>query len=109
MLKISTCLSALALATAAVAAPAWADQGHAAAAAPAHYTTADTEIGTLLDDPAAKAILDKYIPGMTSNSQIDMARSMTLQSIQQYAPNDITDAKLAQIDAELAKLPAASK
>lgn len=69
------------------------------------YTTADTEIGTLLDDPAAKAILDKIIPGMTSNDQIEMARSMTLKSIQQYAPDQITDEHLAQLDAELAKLP----
>ena len=96
-------LSALALSTAALAAPAWADP------AAAHYTTADTEIGTLLDDPAAKAILDKYVPGMTANSQIEMARAMTLRSIQQYAPNDLTDAKLAQIDAEFAKLPAPAK
>ena len=35
-----------------------------AAAAPV-YTTADTDIGTLLDDPAAKAILDKHLPGNT--------------------------------------------
>lgn len=96
-------LPALALATAALSAPAWADP------APAHYTTADTEIGTLLEDPAAKAILDKHIPGMTGNSQIEMARAMTLRSIQQYAPNDLTDAKLAEIDADFAKLPAPAK
>jgi hypothetical protein len=77
-----------------------------APAAAAHYTTADTDIGTLLDDPAAKAIVDKYIPGFSSGDQINMARAMTLKSIQQYAPDRFTDQVLASIDADLAKLPA---
>lgn len=68
------------------------------------YTTSDTEIGTLLDDPAAKAILEKIVPGLTTNDQIDMARSMTLKSIQQFSPDEITDQRLAQLDAEFAKL-----
>lgn len=75
----------------------------AAATAP-KYTSAATDIGTLLDDPAAKAILEKHIPGMTTNDQVDMARAMTLKDIQQYSPDDITDVKLAAIDADLAKL-----
>jgi para-nitrobenzyl esterase len=75
-----------------------------APAAKAKYTSADTNIGTLLDDPAAKAIIDKHIPGMTSNEQIEMARSMTLKAIQTYAPDDVTDERLAKIDAELANL-----
>jgi len=68
------------------------------------YTTTDTEIGTLLDNPATHAILDKYLPGVTGSDQIDMARTMTLKAIQSYAADQITDAKLAQIDAEFAKL-----
>lgn len=77
----------------------------AAPASPAHYTTADTEIGALLDDPAAKAIVEKNIPGMMTNDQIDMARGMTLKAVQQYSPDEVTDARLAAIDAEFAKLP----
>jgi para-nitrobenzyl esterase len=73
---------------------------------PGHYTTADTEIGALLDDPAARAILDAHIPGFSANTQIDMARSMTLKLVQQFAPDTVTDQVLADIDAELAKLPA---
>jgi hypothetical protein len=95
---------AIALATATVVAlPA---VGHAQqAAAPAHYTTDDTSLGDMLDDPAAKAILVKYLPQMVANPQIDMARGMTLKQMQSYAADQITDAKLAQIDADLAKLP----
>jgi hypothetical protein len=72
----------------------------------AHYTTADTDIGTLLDDPAARAVLDKHIPGFSKRDQIDMARSMTLKGIQPYDSATITDKALADIDADLAKLPA---
>ena len=74
-----------------------------------HYTTSTTEIGTLIDDPAAHAIVEKYLPGILSGDQIDMARSMTLQAIQQYASDRITDKALADIDAELAKLPPKGK
>lgn len=76
-----------------------------AAAAAEHYSTSTTDIGTLLDDPAAHAIVDKYLPGVLSGDQIDMARSMTLKDIQQFGPDRITDKALAQIDAEFAKLP----
>ena len=74
-----------------------------------HYTTSTTDIGTLLDDPAAHAIVDKHLPGVLSGDQIDMARSMTLQAIQQYASDRITEKALADIDAELAKLPPKGK
>lgn len=77
----------------------------AAPNATAKYSTENTDIGTLIDDPAAKAILDKYIPGLSSSDQIDMARSMTLKSIQTYAPDMITDERLKGIDSEFAKLP----
>jgi hypothetical protein len=77
-----------------------------ASPAAAHYTTEDTDIGTLLDDPQAKAILVKYIPELVKSEQIDMARSLTLRAVQQYAADMVTDAKLAAIDSELAKLPA---
>ncbi len=84
-------------------APAPAEKSAAAAPA-AKYSTDETEIGTLLDDPAAKAIVEKHIPGMTTNDQVDMARAMTLKAIQAYAP-EITDEVLAAIDADFAKLP----
>lgn len=70
----------------------------------AAYSTSTTEIGALLDDPAAKAVLERHVPGMTTNDQVDMARSMTLKDIQQYSPDQITDKVLAEIDADLAKL-----
>lgn len=81
----------------------------AAPAAPAHYSIEDTNIGTLLDDPAAKAVLDKHIPGFSTRDQIDMARSMTMKGIQQYAPDMLTDKVLADINADLSRLPVVKK
>lgn len=75
-----------------------------ATAQTAAMSTAETDIGTLMDNPAAKAILDKYLPGFTANDQVQMARPMTLKAIQQYSPDTITDDKLAKIDADLAAL-----
>jgi para-nitrobenzyl esterase len=77
----------------------------AAAASAAHYTVADTDIGTLLDDPAARAVLDKHIPGFSKGGRVNMARSRTLRSLKPFAPDTITDQVLADIDADLAALP----
>lgn len=81
--------------------PTFADDNSAAK----HYTVADTEVGTLLDDPGARAVVDKHIPGFSKGDQIDMARSMTLAGLQAFAPDTFTDKVLAAIDADLAKLP----
>lgn len=77
-----------------------------AAAPAAAFSTAATDIGTLIDNPATKAVLDKHMPGFADNPQIAMARAMTLKQIQSFAADQITDAKLTAIDADLAKLPA---
>ena len=70
-----------------------------------HYSTGDTDLGTLLDDSAARAIIDKYLPGFSSSEQIDMARGLTLKDLQQYSPDTFSDEVLAKIDADFAKLP----
>ena len=84
-------------------------QAPTAPASAQYYTTSTTDIGTLIDDPAAHAIVDRHLPGVLSGDQIDMVRSMTLKAIQQFAPDRITDQALADIDAELAKLPRKGK
>jgi para-nitrobenzyl esterase len=88
--------------TGASSAPAGTAAAPATAAQP--YTTSTTSIGDLLDDPAAKAVLQAHVPAIVNNDQIAQARGMTLKAIQAYAP-DLTDATLAAIDADLAKLP----
>ena len=68
------------------------------------YSTAQTTLGTILDDEQAKAIVDEYIPGFTSDSRIGMARPFTLTFIKIYIPDRITDEKLKAIDAEFEAL-----
>lgn len=94
----------LALALAAPPVAAHADTPSAAMGS--HYSSAATLIGTLLDDAAAKAVLDKYFPGLAARPNIDRVRGMTLKGLQQYKPDKFTDALLADLDADLAKLPA---
>ena len=78
----------------------------AAPAATATATTFSTEtstIGELLGNDATRAVLEAQVPDLVANPQIQMASSMTLKQIQAYAP-DLTDAKLAEIDAALAEV-----
>ena len=81
----------------------------AAAPAAKKYTTTDTEFGTLWDDPAAKAVIVKNLPELgtpEAEESLQMARAMTLRALGQVKPEFFTDAKLAAIDTDLAKLPA---
>lgn len=99
-------LLAVAAATATLAAaPAFAiDPPAAAAPAAPTMTTADTTIGDMLDNPAAKAVLMKHVPALAGNAQIEMARSMTLKQIQPMAGEGLSDEVLAKIDLDLAAI-----
>jgi hypothetical protein len=94
---------AAALSLATVAAPMAAVPAFAQAAA-AKFNTTDTTIGDLLANAEAKAVLEKHLKEFVSNPQIEQASSMTLRQIQSYAGDALSDAKLAQVDADLAKI-----
>lgn len=99
----------IALALLSASAPAFAaDTAPAAApAAKPAFSTTDSQIGTLIDNPATKAVLMKYMAPLVDSPQIDMARAMTLRQIQTFAPDKITDDLLSKVDADLAAVPAA--
>ncbi|OGN93324.1 MAG: hypothetical protein A2Y88_05740 [Chloroflexi bacterium RBG_13_48_10] len=62
--------------------------------------TLDTTVGTLLDDPKAKAVLDQYLPGVSTNPMISMVRGMTLNmllSLPQAAQLGLTKQKVEEI------------
>jgi len=108
-----TCVAALGILLPGIGAAAEPAPGANAAPAPpapapatTAYNTTDTDIGTLLDNPKTRAILDKYLPGFSKAEQIDQARNMTLKAVQPYAADTVTDEALAKIDADLAKLAA---
>lgn len=108
MLKTAFATSLLAASVLAISAPAAAEPtpAPAPAAAPAAApkpSTTDTTIGDLLDNPATKAVLDKHMPGFSSNPQVEMARGMTLRAVQPMVPDQIKVDTLDKIDADLAK------
>jgi hypothetical protein len=68
--------------------------------------TLDTTLGALLDNPQAKAVLDQYLPGVSSNPLVAMAKGMSLKAIlsmPQAAQLGLTEEKAEQILAEINK------
>ncbi|MFC1925025.1 hypothetical protein ACFLXA_06650, partial [Chloroflexota bacterium] len=66
--------------------------------------TVDSKIGELLADAKAKAILDKHIPGFSTNPQIGMASGMTLKIIAPMSQGMVTPEVLKAVEEELSKL-----
>jgi hypothetical protein len=68
--------------------------------------TLDTPLGTLLDHPQAKPILDKYMPGISTNPMVAMVKGFTLKAIlamPQARQFGITEEKVEEILAEINK------
>jgi hypothetical protein len=68
--------------------------------------TRDTTIGELIDNPQAKAVLDKQMPGLADNPMIAMVKGMTLNmllSMPQAAQLGITKEKVDAILVEVNK------
>ena len=66
--------------------------------------TIDSKIGDLLANPKAKALLDKYLPGFSTNPQMAMAKGMTLKAIAGMSKGMITPEKIKSIEDELKKI-----
>lgn len=67
----------------------------------------DTPIGTLLDNPQAKAIVEQYIPGASTNPMVAMVKGMTINMVlamPQAAQLGLTKQKAEQILAEVNKV-----
>lgn len=68
--------------------------------------TLDTTLGELLNDPQAKAVLEKQMPGVSNNPMVAMAKGMTLNmilSMPQAAQLGITKEKVNAVLAEVNK------
>ncbi|GAA4420242.1 NADPH-dependent 2,4-dienoyl-CoA reductase [Acidovorax lacteus] len=79
--------------------PAAAQAAAAAVAKPA-LSTAST-VKELLADEAAKAILERYLPGFSAHPQLAMAKGMPLTTVAQFSQGLITAELLQKIDAAL--------
>jgi len=64
-----------------------------------------TTIEELVANPAAKAILDKDVPMLTSHPAFDQFKAMTLKALQPLSQGALTDEILATVQADLDKLP----
>jgi para-nitrobenzyl esterase len=70
-----------------------------------YYSTARSTLGELVDNPATRAILARYLPEIVNSPHLNQARRLTLKGMQPLAPDLLTDEKLAKIDEELSKVP----
>lgn len=96
---------ALLLATAGVVAAALPLGPASAQAAVAPYS-ARTELGVLMDDPAALPILQRHVPAMMANKDIGKGRGYSLRFLSGYDKS--LKAALPEIERELAALPGAA-
>ena len=97
---------ALPLAALALAAPAVAQNGQAAApqTAPAARFTLDTPIEQLVADARARAVLDAEAAGLTSHSMYNMFKAMSLRQLQPMSQGRLTDDVMRRIETALAAL-----
>lgn len=69
--------------------------------------TLETTLATLLDNPQAKAVLDKHLPGVSGNPMLAMVKNMSIKNLlamPQAAQFGLTQEKAEQILAEINKL-----
>lgn len=69
--------------------------------------TLDTPIGTILDDPRAKAVVDKYAPDASNHPMMAMAKGMSINTIlamPQAAQMGLTKEKAEKLLAEVNKM-----
>ena len=72
---------------------------------PERYSVAKTKLGVLLADAAARAVLDKQFPGLSTSERFSAAGDMTLRTLRIFAPELFTPEALAAADAALSQLP----
>ncbi len=99
----TTLFAAAAALSVLVAAPAFA-QAPAAPAAAAALSVESTPIETIAANPAAKAVLDKDLPGLTSHEAYDQFKAMTLSQVAPMSQGAITPEALKAVQADLDKL-----
>ena len=64
----------------------------------------DSKIKDIMESEAAKAILERHIPGITTDKQLKMAYGMSLGAIQKFPQAGITPEQIEGIERELSAL-----
>jgi hypothetical protein len=65
--------------------------------------TIDSTIQELLANPKSRAIVDKWIPGTSTNPQISMVETMSLPDVAPMSPQKLTPAAIKGIEEDLKK------
>ena len=94
-------LAAFGLALAAVTVPVAVTAQEAPAPAPATTFSIDTPVEVLVADARAKAVLDKYLPGIDQHPAYDQFRALSLRTLAPFSQGMITEEMLTKIDADL--------
>lgn len=109
-MKTVISIAALALC---VAVPAVAQDASGQNAAPASAPSAtpaaprftlDTPIQQIVDNPAARAVLDTAMPGVSTHPSYEMFKGMSLREVQPYSNGVITDAMMTATAEGLARI-----
>ena len=64
----------------------------------------DTPINAIIADPAARAVLDRDLPGISTDENLPKFGSLSLRAFQPLTGGQLTDALLAKAEADLAKV-----
>ncbi len=70
----------------------------------AKYSVSKQTIGELVKNEKTKAVLVKHLPELIANPQLEQGYEMKFADIVQYVPDQLTEAKLKEIDVDLAKV-----
>jgi hypothetical protein len=68
--------------------------------------TLDSTLGQIIDNPQAKALMDQYMPGLSTNPMLVMAKGMSLNQVlamPQVAQLGITKDKVEMLLTEINK------
>ncbi len=77
-----------------------------AATSAASRFTVDTPIEQLLADSRSKAVVDRNLPGLSTDKNLDKIRNLSLRALQSHSGGKLTDALLEKTGTELAAIPA---
>lgn len=64
----------------------------------------DTPLGDLAASPAAKAVLDKHLPGLTTLDSFESFKSASLNQVAPFSNGKLTPELLARVSADLAAI-----
>ncbi|MET4682229.1 hypothetical protein [Brevundimonas faecalis] len=66
--------------------------------------TLDTPIQRLVADPAAKAVLDRELPGLTTHERYEQFKGISLKTLQPFSGGLISDERMRAVEAGLKAL-----